>query len=164
MDSFYFTPAHLHLALNHIPIIGLVVATFPILVGIMTRCRATIASGLLATILCASAMPSIMQTGHQAVVDFKTGVSTPPLDAVGKNALSLHARRAKKTTPVLYASALLALLALFALIKFSQAARLLSIGVMLGNTAAILLAISTAEAGGQIRHLEFRPIETEKVF
>lgn len=155
------SPAHLHLALNHIPIIGLAVATFPIVIGIITHCRITMISGLLATILCAAALPTVMQTGHEAAIQFKNGVMTPPLDEVGKNALHLHAGRAKKTTFVIYTSAFIALLALCALMKFAKTAKCFSSGlafaVVLGNTASILLSIYTAEAGGLIRHLEFRP-------
>lgn len=151
------SPAHLHLALNHVPIIGLVVATFPIVIGILAQCRTTIATGLLATILCAAAMPTIMETGHNAAHNFKDGTSTPPLDEAGKNALHMHAGRADKTTPVIYASALLSLLALLSLIKFPKAATWLAVAVLLGNGASILLSIWTADAGGRIRHIEFRP-------
>jgi peptidoglycan/LPS O-acetylase OafA/YrhL len=151
------SPAHLHLALNHIPIIGLVVASFPIVIGILAQCRTTIATGLLATILCAAAMPTIMESGSKASHNFKDGTTTPALDEAGKNALHMHATRAKKTTPVIYASALLALLALIALIKFPKPATWLAFAVLLGNTASILLAIWTADAGGRIRHQELRP-------
>ena len=61
-----FTPAHLHLALNHAPIIGLSVATLPVLAGILFHSRAALASGLLAVMLCACAMPAIMETGEAA--------------------------------------------------------------------------------------------------
>ncbi|HLB33585.1 MAG: hypothetical protein A3F67_08615 [Verrucomicrobia bacterium RIFCSPHIGHO2_12_FULL_41_10] len=163
MFNLNLTPAHLHLALNHIPIIGLAFASFPIVIGILARCRTTIATGLLATLLCASVMPTIMQTGHDASQNFKSGINQPPLDEAGKIALHLHANRARKTTPVVYSSALLAILALLALIKFSHpsfanAATWLSAAVLLGNTIAILLAIWTADAGGHIRHLELRSL------
>jgi hypothetical protein len=151
------TPAHLHVALNHIPIIGLAVASFPILIGIVAQCRTTIATGLLATLLCAAAMPAIMQTGGKAADSFDNGSALPPLDQTGKNALNVHATRAETTTPVIYASALLSILALLSLIKFTKAATWLAFAVILGNTISILLSIWTAEAGGLIRHQEFRP-------
>ena len=150
------SPAHLHVALNHIPIIGLAVASFPILIGIVAQCRTTIATGLLATLLCAAAMPAIMQTGGKAATAFDNGSCLPPLDEAGKNALNKHASRAETTTPVVYASALLAILALLALIKFPQAARWLAFAVLLGNGISILLSLWTAEAGGLICHQEFR--------
>jgi hypothetical protein len=150
------TPAHLHLALNHIPIIGLVVASFPIVIGIVAQCKTTMATGLLAIILCAAAMPTVMESGGKASDAFKDG-TLPALDEAGKIALHMHGSRADKTTPVIYASALLAVLALLALIKFPKAATWLSFAVLIGTGASILLAIWTADAGGRIRHLEFRP-------
>lgn len=153
---FDFSPAHLHVALNHIPIIGLTVASFPIVIGIVAQCRTTIATGLLATLLCAAVMPAIMKTGGRAADALDAGTLQPALDQAGKDALNLHASRAETTTPVVYASALLAILALLALTKFTKAATWLSFAVILGNTASILLGIWTAEAGGKIRHEEFR--------
>lgn len=155
--NFDFTPAHLHLALNHIPIIGLAFASLPIVIGILAQSRTTIAAGLLATLLCAGAMPTIMQTGKEASHSFKEGKALPPFDDAGKTALHIHDNRADKTAPVIYACGLLALFALLALVKFSQAALWLSGAVLLGNIISILLSIWTAEAGGRIRHLEFRP-------
>ncbi len=155
--NFDLTPAHLHLALNHIPIIGLAFSCLPIVIGILAQSRITIAVGLLSTLLCAVAMPTIMQTGSDAGHSFKDGKTLPPLDEAGKIALNMHAGRADKTTPVVYACALLAILALLALIKFPQAARWLASAVLLGNAISISLAVWTAEAGGRIRHLEFRP-------
>jgi len=151
------SPAHLHLALNHIPIIGLASACLPMVIGILAQSRITVAAGLLATLICAASMPTIMQTGGEAVDSFHDGKSLPPLDEAGKIALHMHARRADKTTPVIYACALLAVLALLALIKFPKAALWLTSAVLLGNAISISLSIWTAEAGGRIRHAEFRP-------
>lgn len=154
---FDLTPAHLHLVLNHIPIIGLAFASLPIVIGILAQSRTTIAAGLLATLLCAGSIPTIIQTGREASHSFKEGKTLPPLDEEGRIALHMHSERAHKTTPFVYASALLALLALLALIKFSQVGLWLSSAVLLGNAISISLAIWTAQAGGLIRHLELRP-------
>ena len=151
------TPAHLHLALNHIPIIGLAFSCLPIVIGILAQSRTTIAAGLIATLLCAGAMPTIMQTGSEASHSFKEGKTLPPFDDAGKIALHIHAGRADKTTPVIYACAILALFALLALVKFPKAALWLTSAVLLGNAISISLSIWTAEAGGRIRHIEFRP-------
>lgn len=148
--------AHLHLALNHIPIIGIAVASFPILIGMIAPCRTTLATGLIATILCAAAMPTIMETGHQAAHDFREGVITPALDEAGKTALHLHAVRARATTPIIYATAILSLLTLLLLIKFPRQATWIACAVLLGNSVSIGFSIWTADAGGHIRHTEFR--------
>lgn len=155
--SLLFSPAHLHLALNHVPIIGLTVACLPVLLGLLFRSHGALASGLLAVLLCIGSMPFIMQTGEAARESFVDGTIDPGMDTAGKAAFREHSGRAKATAPVAYASGILALLALIALLKFPVQAAWISYGVLLGCTLSIALGIWTAEAGGRIRHTEFRP-------
>ena len=152
-----FTPAHLHLALNHVPIIGLAVACLPILIGILFQSRGALASGLLAVVLCVGTMPAIMETGEGAQESFVDGSIEPGMDAAGKAAFREHSGRAKFTAPVVYAAGLLAVIALLTLIKFPREAGLIGWTVLLGCILSIALSIWTAEAGGRIRHPEFRP-------
>jgi len=156
MDTL-FSPAHLHVALNHIPIIGLSVACLPVLIGIVFHSRGALASGLLAVILCVCTMPAVMQTGGAAYDAFMDGSIQPGLDEAGRTALRQHAHRADITAPLVYAAGILALLALLTLIKFPRQAAWIGWAVLLGCTISIGLSIWTAEAGGWIRHPEFRP-------
>jgi len=157
-----FTPAHLHLALNHVPIIGLAVACLPVLVGILFHSRGALASGLLAVILCAATMPAIMETGEGAQESFVDGSIEPGMDVAGKAAFREHSHRAKATAPVVYAAGILALVSLLALIKFPRQAAWIGWAVLLGSAISIALSVWTAEAGGRIRHTEFRPPEKVK--
>jgi len=152
-----FTPAHLHLAINHVPIIGLAVACLPVLIGILFHSRGALASGLLAVILCAGTMPAIMETGEGAQESFVDGSIEPGMDVAGKAAFKEHSHRAKATAPVVYAAGILALVALLALIKFPRQAAWIGWAVLLGSALSIALSVWTAEAGGRIRHTEFRP-------
>jgi hypothetical protein len=154
-----FTPAHLHLAINHVPIIGLAVACLPVLLGILFHSRGALASGLVAVLLCVGTMPAIMETGEAAQESFADGSIDPGMDAVGKAAFREHSHRAKVTAPLVYAVGILALLALLTLIKFPRQAAWIGWGVLLGSAISISLSVWTAEAGGRIRHTEFRPIE-----
>jgi hypothetical protein len=151
-----FTPAHLHLALNHVPIIGLVVASLPVLIGILFHSRGALASGLLAVICCVGAMPVIMETGEAARESFFDGSVQPDLDKPGYDALRQHAGRAKATAPVVYAAGILALVALIALTKFPKQSAWIAWAVLLANLLSVALSVWTAEAGGRIRHAEFR--------
>ena len=151
-----FTPAHLHLALNHIPIIGLTVATLPLLIGILFKSRGALASGLLAVVLCVGTLPAIMETGEAAQESFVDGSIEPGMDAAGKAAFREHSGRAKFTAPVVYAAGLLAIIALAALIKFPRESAIISWAVLIGVALSISLSVWTAEAGGRIRHSEFR--------
>ena len=151
------TPAHLHLALNHVPIIGLAVACLPVLVGILFHSRGALASGLLAVVLCAGTMPAIIETGEAAQESFVDGSIEPGMDAAGKEAFHEHSHRAKATAPVVYAAGILSLVALLALIKFPRQAAWIGWAVLVGSALSIALSVWTAEAGGRIRHPEFRP-------
>jgi len=152
-----FTPAHLHLAINHIPIIGLAVACLPVLLGIVFHSRGALASGLVAVILCVGMMPAIMETGESAQESFDDGSIDPGMDQVGKAAFREHSHRAKATAPVVYAAGILALVSLLTLIKFPRQAAWIGWAVLLGGALSIALSVWTAEAGGRIRHVEFRP-------
>ena len=152
-----FTPAHIHLAINHVPIIGLAVACLPVLIGIVFRSRGALASGLLAVILCVCTMPAVMQTGEGAQESFADGSISPGMDVAGKAAFREHSHRAKATAPVVYAAGILALVALLALIRFPRQAAWIGWAVLVGSTLSIALSVWTAEAGGRIRHPEFRP-------
>ena len=154
-----FTPAHLHLAINHVPIIGLSVACLPVLIGILFHSRGALASGLLAVILCAGTMPLIMETGEGAQESFVDGSIEPGMDLPGKAAFREHSHRAKATAPVVYAAGILAAVALLALIRYPRQAAWIGWAVLLGSALSISLSIWTAEAGGRIRHTEFRPAE-----
>jgi len=151
-----FTPAHLHLAINHVPIIGLAVAALPLLIGILFKSRGALASGLLAVILCVGTIPAIMETGEAAQESFVDGSIEPGMDAAGKAAFREHSGRAKFTAPVVYAAGLLAIIALAALIKFPRESAIISWAVLIGGALSISLSVWTAEAGGRIRHSEFR--------
>ncbi|MFI0347479.1 MAG: hypothetical protein ACH346_01720 [Chthoniobacterales bacterium] len=157
MFDLHLTSAHLHLALNHIPIIGIAVSCLPIVIGILAQSRMTMAAGLLATLLCAAAVPTIMDSGSKAAHAFRDGTMQPPLDEAGKIAMHIHGGHAHQTAPVIYASAILAVLALLALIKFPRPATWLCAAVLIGNAISIAMAVWTADAGGHIRHLELRP-------
>jgi hypothetical protein len=102
-------------------------------------------------------MPAIMETGEAAQESFADGSIEPGMDAAGKAAFREHSGRAKFTAPVLYAAGILALVALLALIKFPRQAAIIGWAVLIGNLLSISLSVWTAEAGGRIRHPEFRP-------
>ena len=156
--SVLFTSAHLHLALNHVPIIGLAVASLPVLIGIIFHSRGALASGLIAVILCVGVTPAIMETGEKARDGFFDGAIQPDLDKSGYDALRQHAGRAKAAAPVLYAAGILALVALLALTKLPRQAAWIGWAVLLANLLSVSLSIWTAEAGGRIRHAEFRAV------
>jgi hypothetical protein len=103
-------------------------------------------------------MPVIMETGESAREGFFDGAVQPDLDKPGYDALRQHAGRAKVAAPVVYAAGILALVALLALTKFPRQAAWIGWAVLVGNLFSVSLSVWTAEAGGRIRHEEFRPV------
>jgi hypothetical protein len=81
------------------------------------------------------------------------------MDSAGKAAFREHSHRARATAPVVYAVGILALVSLLALIKFPRQAAWIGWAILLGSAISIGLGIWTAEAGGRIRHSEFRSIK-----
>jgi len=154
--STLFSPAHLHVAINHAPIIGVAVAIVPLLVGILTHSRAALFSGLLAVLLCVGTVPAIMSTGEAARDQLVDGSVEPEMDSAGSAACRIHAGRAQTTAPVAYATGLLALVSMIALIRFPRQAAWIGWGVILGSLLTMALSVWTALVGGRIRHPEFR--------
>lgn len=150
------TPAHLHLALNHVPIIGLSAGLLPLLIGLLFRSRGALASGLLVVICCAAMMPAVMETGEGAQESFVDGTIEPEMDSAGKAAFREHSHRAGFTAPVVYAAGILALAALLAMVRFPRQAAWIGWAVVLQTLLSVSLGVWTAEAGGRIRHPEFR--------
>jgi hypothetical protein len=80
----------------------------------------------------------------------------PEMDSAGSAACRIHAGRAQTTAPVAYATGLLALVSMIALIRFPRQAAWIGWGVILGSLLTMALSVWTALEGGRIRHPEFR--------
>jgi len=149
-------PEHLHLLLNHFPIVGLAVALIPLVIGIATRHRTTIGAGLIAVLLCAGTIPFVMETGEEAAERFGDDKIAPPLDEAGSRALMTHGRLAERASKPVYAAAILAAIGLLTLWKFPRALFPVAIVTLVIAAIGVAACIQTADAGGKIRHPEFR--------
>ena len=58
-----FTPEHLHVALNHVALIGFAVAVIPLLIGLIRKDCGALLSGLLIVLICGLSIPVVMETG-----------------------------------------------------------------------------------------------------
>ena len=105
-------PEHLHLALNHIPIIGLACALVPILFGILANHKITLISGLVLAMVCGWTTPLVMETGDEAGERYMSGSVRRYLDPDVKSAFEAHENRADKGSIVMYAAAVLATISL----------------------------------------------------
>jgi hypothetical protein len=157
------TPEYLHVILNHFPLVGFMAAGIPLLYALIFRERHTMRIALVMLLLFGLCMPVVMVTGHQAQQRFEQEALSAHLDDAGLAWIYEHAERAKTTAVAVYITAAAALTGLilgFKSFKFQYATGMLCLVCII---LCIALIAWTAEAGGKIRHTEFRPPPQETV-
>ena len=157
MDSHFLQPEHLHVMLNHFPIILTLLVPPILLAGLFFQQKPILAVGFSLALLGALTTPVVMQTGHSAHTRFEMGQIQPPLDEDGDIASEMHEDMAEKAAPILY------------LVGFGGIARLLTLrfrpawakgaalAVIVAAGVASIFTLQSAQLGGRIRHPEFRP-------
>lgn len=145
-------PAHLHLLLNHAPVIGAIGAVLLLAYALLRRSPELTGAGLGVLVLVAVAGIVVYLTGDPAeeVVEDLAGVSETIIES--------HEEAAMIATIILSAAGVVALAGLIT-------SRRHSTGVPKGfAVSALLLAVASAAAmgytanlGGMIRHTEIRP-------
>lgn len=155
-----FTPEHLHVALNHIALIGFAVAIIPLLIAFIRKDRGALLSGLLIILLCGLSIPVVMETGEGSAERLVTGEAGVELDRAAGMFLHEHEERAELTAVFVYITTGLAATGLLVMrIRPKHQFKLAAV-VISGCVICSALLVWTAEAGGQIRHSEFRPAIT----
>jgi hypothetical protein len=150
-EAHFFSMEHIHVLLNHLPVIGLAMGILALVLALMHHSRrAEMVALILVFVAAASAWP-VNFTGQRA---YKTvrGIT----DDDGTAWLDAHQERAEKVAPAFYVLAVLAAAALVAPHKWPRTARPLAIATL---ALAVLCDGASgwiALAGGQIRHPEFR--------
>ncbi len=144
-------PAYRHILLNHLPVTGLAIALLVLATGAALRQTAMLRVGLVLVALTAGSSALVSRSGddaYPAVFDV--------LDGDGRAWLDYHTHLADTWLPVLYANAALAVIAL----GVGVARRRLLLPAALVVTLVTLVGIGTAgwiaEAGGKVKHPEFR--------
>lgn len=151
MDPSFFSAEHVHVLLNHLPVIGLAMAVLAMIIALLLRSRsAQVVSLAMIFVAALSAWP-VTFTGQRS---YKTvrGIA----DDEGVAWLDEHKERAEKTAPVFYILASLAAAALLAPRKWPRCATPLALATLLLAVACEVASGWIALAGGQIRHPEFR--------
>jgi hypothetical protein len=150
------TPEHLHLALNHIPVIGLGCALVPLLIGLYHNQRATLVSGLLLAAASGWMTPLVMETGEEAYERYERGPVASLLDAGADEAMEIHEERAELWSVAMYVAAAVASFGL--LVAWLRPSWLFGVGCLavVACIAGNLAGIWVAESGGKIRRPDFR--------
>jgi hypothetical protein len=150
------TPEHLHLVLNHLPVLGSAFALVPILVGLILGNRATLLTGLALAAVAGWMTPVVMNTGEAAHERYESGLARRFLDAKAGDFIEIHEERAEKGSIILYASAVVATLALILAIGQWPCWRIAGIAAALLCAGSIGAGVWIADTGGKIRRPDFR--------
>ena len=157
MASFLNQPEYVHVTINHFPLIGLFVAMVALLIALIARVRrATIFGLALLAVIALSVWPvtHFGNAGHDRVVSMS--------DDAGQASLNYHAYLAHRWAFLYYLTAGSAVLSIGLGWKWPQTLLPLSILTLALATGSLTAGIFIADAGGKIRHSEFRTVPADK--
>lgn len=142
--------AHLHLVLNHLPIIVPAIGLLVMLGGFIFGSEAVKRTAYFIFILGAIATFPTFETGGGAkgVVEHIAGIE--------KKFIKIHIEAAKTFALLSYALGALSLLGLWANLKQKSFSNILSIATIVFSVVVLFFAKQTGTTGGEIRHIEIR--------
>lgn len=144
-------PVHRHVLLNHLPIVGLGTAWVCLVWALFDRRWSSMCFALLLVAGLSASTLLVTSAGDAAYP-----VIFEELDGPGREWLDYHTYLGDRWGWVIAANGLLGLLAIAAGHFREPLRRSVAAGVLLTTLLALLLAGFVAEAGGKIRHPEFR--------
>ncbi len=144
-------PAYRHVLMNHVPVTGLALAWVVLVVGLALRERPTLFVGLALVAVTAGSALLVIPAGNDAY-PFVFG----ELDGDSQAWLDHHTHLADAWGFTLYVNAVLALAAIG--VGVWREALLLpsAVGVTATTMASLAAVFAIADAGGKIKHPEFR--------
>ena len=157
MDPAFFHPEHLHVMLNHFPIILLLIVPPILLAALFFDQKSIFAVGFSLALLADLMTPVVMQTGESAHTRFEMGQIKPPLDEDGDIAAEMHEDMAKKAAPLIYLVGFAAIAGLLILRFRPNWRKSAAFAVIATSIVASIFTLQSAQLGGRIRHPEFRP-------
>ena len=142
--------AHLHMLVNHFPIIGTIFGLGILTAGIIFKNNAVKNTAFIVLIIAAIFGFAAMSTGEGA----EELVEDMP--SVGKKIIHNHEELAEKFILVLYVTGAFALLSLIATVKNHSKAKLFTWITLLLTVVSVVLVKEVGTSGGEIRHTEIR--------
>ena len=142
--------AHLHMVVNHFPIIGTILGLGILVVGIVLK-NNTVKNTAYALFVVAAIFAAIsMGTGEGA----EEMVENMP--TVGKQIIHEHEEMAEKLAVVLYLLGVISLVGFYLNLKNNAKASLVSFLAATIAAVGVFLAVQTGTTGGEVRHTEIR--------
>jgi uncharacterized membrane protein len=142
--------AHLHMIVNHFPIIGTIFGLGVLVAGLVLKNNTIKNTAYCLFIVCAVFAFSSMYTGEGAEE------IAEKLPSVTDQVIHEHEEMAEKLAFSLYALGLISIAGLYMNTKKHSKANLVSFFAMTVAAVAVFLAQQTGTTGGEIRHTEIR--------
>lgn len=142
--------AHLHLIVNHFPIIGSILGLGVLIIGIFLKNNSVKNTGFSLLIVAAIFAFVSMATGEGAeeiVEDMPT---------IGKKIIHEHEEIAEKFALAIYAAGIFSMVALYANFKKNKFAKMSTYLTLILALLAAGIATVVGNSGGEIRHTEIR--------
>lgn len=142
--------AHLHLVVNHFPIIGTLFGLGILIAGLVLKNNSVKNTAYIVLIVAAIFAFLSMYTGEGA----EEMVEDMP--NIGHQIIHEHEELAEKLALLLYATGIFSALALYTSIKNNKFSKIVSYITLALALGASVLGSSVGTSGGQIRHTEIR--------
>jgi hypothetical protein len=158
LSSMLNRPEYVHAAINHFPLVGVFVALLALATGLVTKQRAVTLTGLaLVAVMALSIWPvfSFGEAGFDRVLSMS--------DEPGEAFLKYHAALAHRWAFLYYLTAGAAALGFGLSFKWPRMLAPLSALALLLGIASLIAGLIIAQAGGEVRHREFRSGPPPKV-
>lgn len=149
--------AHLHLVVNHFPIIGTIFGFGILIVGLFFKNNTVKNTAYYIFIVTAIFAALSMATGDGAEQMVKN------MPNIGIKIIHIHEGMAEKLAIVLYVLGIVSLIGLYTNIKNHSKSNLVSYLVLIIGAVAVFLGQQTGTSGGEIRHTEIRATTTETI-
>ncbi len=149
--------AHLHMLVNHFPIIGSIFGLGILITGLVLRNNILKNTAYVLFIISAVFGFLSMSTGEGAEE------MVEEMESVGHHIIHEHEEIAEKFILVMYATGIFSILSLIASIKKHKLAKISAIITLILAIAAVVLAKNVGTTGGEVRHTEVRETENKTV-
>lgn len=141
--------AHLHLLINHFPIIGTIFGLGILFAGIILKNKSLQNTAYILFIICMILGKASMFTGEKAE-DIVENLGISP------DLIHEHEEQAETYMKLAYALGLISILGLIANLKNHSKAKLFSFLTLTLAVVAVILSKAVGTSGGEIRHTEIR--------
>jgi hypothetical protein len=158
LSSLLNRPEYVHVAINHFPLVGLMVSLLSLIVGLVARSRAIQLTGVGLVCLFALSVWPVFYFG-EAGFDRVLSMADEP----GEAFLKYHMALAHRWVFLYYLTAGVAALGFVVGWKLPRYLMPLGVVALLLGLASVSAGIMIAQAGGEVRHREFRSGPPPKV-